>query len=221
MKDKPDPATPAPGKKRSPRPAEPAPTPPPARALGQGASGEANRRAAAILEVLAGQRSPRQAATALGVSLPYFYLLERKALAGLVRACEPRPKGPSGPSAAEKLAAAEQRLARSERECQRLAALVRATQRAVGLPMPPAPVKDSKKSPSRATSRRVRRPAVRALRAAETLRKNSSGSESPHGLEHPSAPPESGDRTVVAAGGASVARAQEMEVRAREEADGG
>ena len=220
MKDKPDPATPASRKKRSPRPAQAVPTPTPARALGQGASGEANRRAAAILEVLAGQRSPRQVAAALGLALPYFYLLERKALAGLVRACEPQPKGPSGPSAAEKLAAAERRLARAEQECQRLAALVRATQRAFGLPIPP-PAKDSKKSPGRATSRRVRRPAVRALRAAETLRKNSSGSESPHGLEHPSASPESGDRTGVAAGGVAVARAQESGVRAREESDGG
>lgn len=221
MKDKPDPATPAPRKKRSPRPAPPVPTPTSARALGQGASGEANRRAAAILEVLAGQRSPRQVAAALGVSLPYFYLLERKALTGLVRACEPQPKGPSGPSAANKLASAERRLAHAERECQRLAALVRATQRSVGLPIPLPPAKETKKSPGRATSRRVRRPAVRALRAAETLRKNSSGSESSHGLEHPSAPPESGDRTGVAAGGASVARGQETEVRAREESDGG
>lgn len=220
MKDKPDPAPPAPAKKRSPRPAKTAPTPAPARALGQGASGEANRRAAAILEVLAGERSPRQVAAALGISLPYFYLLERKALTGLVRACEPQPKGPSGPSAAEKLAAAERRVGRAERECQRLAALVRATQRAVGLPTPP-PVKEAKKSPGRATSRRSRRPVVRALRAAETLRKNSSGSESPGGLEHSSAAPESGDQAGVATGGASVARTQESGVRAREEADGG
>jgi hypothetical protein len=219
VKDKSDPAAAA--KKRSPRRAKRAVAAAPARALGQGASGEANRRAAAILEVLAGERSPRQVAAALGISLPYFYLLERKALAGLVRACEPQPKGPSGPSAAEKLAAAERRLGRAERECQRLAALVRATQRAVGLPTPPPPVKEGKKSPGRAASRRVRRPVVRALRAAETLRKNSSGLESPHGLEHSSAPPESGDRTGVAASGPFVARTQESGVRAREESDGG
>ena len=62
------------GERRSP--------PAPVHTLGNGASPEAGRRAAAILEVLAGQRTPREVAQALGVSLPYFYLLERKALGG-------------------------------------------------------------------------------------------------------------------------------------------
>jgi hypothetical protein len=45
---------------------------------------EAHRRAAVILEVLAGVRGPSEAATALGVTVSHYYVLERKALAGLV-----------------------------------------------------------------------------------------------------------------------------------------
>src|SRR5260370_37614406 len=56
-------------------------------------SRQAKQRAAAILEVLAGARSPTDAAVALGVSLPRYYLLEEKALAGLLAACEPQPCG--------------------------------------------------------------------------------------------------------------------------------
>jgi len=97
--------------------------------LGQSTSAEANRRAAAVLEVLAGERSPQQAASALSISVPYFYLLERKALQGLLEACEAKPKGPPGPTTEGKLAAVEAELARCHRECQRQAALVRATQR--------------------------------------------------------------------------------------------
>jgi N-acetylmuramoyl-L-alanine amidase len=46
-----------------------------------GTSSQARRQAAAILEVLAGARTPADAARALGVSLPRYYLLEEKALA--------------------------------------------------------------------------------------------------------------------------------------------
>ena len=193
-------------KKGGPRRVKPVPAPAPLRALGQGASNEANRRAAAILEVLAGERTPGQVATALGLSLPYFYLLERKALNGLVRSCEPQPKGPPGPTAADQLTKAERRLARSERECQRLAALVRVTQRAVGLPAAGPPPKETKPTTKSGQPRRRRRPVVRALRAAEALRKNSSGSETTDGLEHSPATPDSGIKSGVAAGSTSSTR---------------
>jgi len=202
-----DPAEPKPpAKKGRPRRTTPAPAPAPLKALGHGASSAANRRAAAILEVLAGERTPRQVAAALGISLPYFYLLERKALNGLVRSCEPQPKGPPGPTAADKLTKAERRLARSERECQRLAALVRVTQRAVGLPAAGPPPKEAQATTRNGKSRRRRRPVVRALRAAEALRKNSSGSESTDELEHSPATPDSGIKTGVEAGSMSTAR---------------
>jgi hypothetical protein len=48
--------------------------------LGKDASRDAQRMAAAILEVLAGARTPSQAAEALGVSLPRYFQLETRAM---------------------------------------------------------------------------------------------------------------------------------------------
>ena len=62
-------------------------------ALGQESSREAKKLAAAILEVLAGGRTPTQAAEALSVSLPRYYQLEVRGLRALLAACEPRPRG--------------------------------------------------------------------------------------------------------------------------------
>ena len=56
-------------------------------------SREAQQLAAVILEVLAGVRTPTQAAAVLGFSVPRYYLWEQRAIEGLARACEPRPKG--------------------------------------------------------------------------------------------------------------------------------
>jgi hypothetical protein len=61
--------------------------------LGQATAAGVKRQAAAILEVLAGARTPTEAATALAVSLPRYYQLESRALEGLVAACVPKPKG--------------------------------------------------------------------------------------------------------------------------------
>jgi hypothetical protein len=63
------------------------------RTNGDGASREAKRLAAVLLDVLAGARTPPQAAEALGVSLPRYYQLEGRGLTGLVAACEARPRG--------------------------------------------------------------------------------------------------------------------------------
>src|SRR6516164_10555021 len=54
---------------------------------------QAKQLAAAILEVLAGARTPTEAAAALNLSVPRYYQLETQALRGLLEACEPRPKG--------------------------------------------------------------------------------------------------------------------------------
>ena len=153
--------------------------PPSAAGLGKQGDPVANRRAAAILEVLAGEKLPSQAAGALGISVTHYYILERKALEGLLAACQPRPQGRAGPSDEEKLARLERELERSRRECRRQAALVRATQRAVGLPASTAPPSKSTsggggRSPSGGTSAqrtRRRRPRARALRAAAVLEK--------------------------------------------------
>jgi hypothetical protein len=158
--------------------------PPTASSLGQGVSALASQRAAAILEVLAGERTPQEAATVLTMSLPYFYILERKALEGLLKACEPQPKGPPAPGPERKLEALEAELARCRRECQRQEALVRATQRTVGLPASPSqPTSKDKVANKNGVRRRRRQPVVRALRAARTLRQNSTGSAPPAELQ--------------------------------------
>jgi hypothetical protein len=128
-----------------------------------GGSRDARRLAAAILEVLGGARLPSDAAGALGISLPRYYLLETRALNGLVEACEPKPLGRVRSPESE-LAAVQNDLERLKRENARLSALVRVAQRTIGLaaPPPPKPSADGKK-------KRKRKPTVRALRAVKHL----------------------------------------------------
>jgi len=137
--------------------------PGPGKDLGEGASAEARKRAAAILEVLAGARTPTAAAEALGVSLPRYYVLEVQALHGMLVACEPRTMG-RGPSAESALAALKRECEQLRRDCARQQALVRAAQRTIGLP-PPTPVKPAPMG----KKRRRRRPTARALRAVARL----------------------------------------------------
>lgn len=136
-------------------------------ALGKEQSASAKRMAAAILEVLAGARTPTQAAEALGLSVPRYYQIETRALHGLLSACEARPKGrqpnPAGETNALRLE--NQRL---QRELSRQQALVRAAQRSVGLP-PPAPIPKNKAG-KKTRKRRV----ARALTVAARLQKDSS-----------------------------------------------
>jgi transposase len=145
-----------------------------ASSLGKGQRGETNRRAAAVLEVLAGVRTPSEAAQALGLSVAYYYVLERKALAGLVAACEPPSKGPPRPSSEQQLTRLQRELEKCRQECLRQASLVRAAERAIGLSAVSPPPRRGKAQPEGQKVKRRRRPTVRALRAAETLRKNSS-----------------------------------------------
>jgi hypothetical protein len=123
------------------------------------------------LEVLAGVRRPSEAAQALETSLPRYYLLERRALAGLLAACEPPPRGPQ-PDPSRRLTALERENQRLRRECDRQQALVRAAERSLGLalavPRPPAKATDAKPG-GNGRKRRARRPSVRALKAARML----------------------------------------------------
>jgi hypothetical protein len=132
--------------------------------LGKGASREAQQRAAAILEVLAGARTPVQAAEALGVSLPRYFQLETRAMQALVAGCESRPRG-RGHSLDKELAALKRQHERLEREFLRQQTLVRLAQRTIGL----APAKQEPAKPGGEGKRKKRRPAVRALRAAREL----------------------------------------------------
>ena len=148
--------------------------------LGQGQNGETKRRAAIVLEVLAGMRTPSEAASVLGLSVSYYYLLERKALQGLLNGCQPQPKDSPGPGLERQLARLQKELDKSRQECLRQASLVRATERAMGLSAVAKPT-----GPSRANSAkegkktRRRRPSIRAMRAAKTLREDSSLEETP------------------------------------------
>ncbi|MBI5365572.1 MAG: hypothetical protein HZA54_00935 [Planctomycetes bacterium] len=121
---------------------------------------EGRKLAAVILEVLAGGRTPTDAATAAGVSLPRYYAVEARALAGLVEACEPKPPG-KRPSADAERVALRRDLDCARKECARYQALLRAAQRTIGLPAA------SSKPP--AAGKRRRKPTVRALKAVGML----------------------------------------------------
>src|SRR5438552_15989352 len=94
---------------------------------------EMRRRAAAVLEVLGGAKSPFEAAEALSISLPRYYLLEARALEGLLAACEPRPRG-WGSSQRRSLHALKKENDRLRQDLSRTQALARAIQRTTGLP---------------------------------------------------------------------------------------
>lgn len=155
------------------------PARPPQRVGPPQGSAEAKRLAAAILEVLAGSRTPTNAAQTLGTSLPRYYLLEQRALQGLLGACEPRPKG-RVVTETSKLLALEKQVAHLQRECGRQQALVRAAQRAVGL-APAPPVKPA--APGTGKKGRPRRPTARALKAAAAMRTDSSLAEKSETLQ--------------------------------------
>ena len=133
--------------------------------LGKDRGMEAKRMAAAILEVLAGARTPTEAATALGLSVPRYYQVEAQALRGLLQACEPKPRGRvrSVETEVKTLSKENQRL---QRELTRHQSLARAAQRAVGL-SPPAPVIN--KAGKKPRKRRV----ARALSVAARLKEAS------------------------------------------------
>jgi len=122
--------------------------------------------AAAILEVLAGVRTPTDAAGAVGVSLPRYYALETRALEGLLKACERRPRGRVRDQERE-CAKLRREVGRLEREAARAQALLRAAQRAVGLRSLEA---SKPKAEALGKRRRKRRPTARALRVVGMLR---------------------------------------------------
>lgn len=83
-----------------------------------------------ILEVLGGLKSPPEAAESLGVSLTYYYVLETRAIEGLLLACEPKPKGPRS-SPEKQLEDLRRDKDRLERELLRTQAIARAAQRSL------------------------------------------------------------------------------------------
>lgn len=146
------------------------------------------KQAAAVLEVLAGLRTPQQAADALGLSLPTYFNLETRALRGLISACAPRTPGRE-PSLAPQLHQARARLAQMEKELGRYRALLRSAQRSAGLAAAPEP--DVK---ARGRGKR-KKPAVRAMRVIQLLHRQEQ-LDGPLSVAAVSEPPQT---TVVAA----------------------
>jgi hypothetical protein len=130
----------------------------------EGTSVQARRAAAAVLEVLAGLRTPAQAARELSLSLPTYYKLESRALSGLVQGCD-KPLWARRSSADQQLASLQKHCRRLEQDLHRYQALARVAQKAAGLSPAERPQKlDSK-------GRRQRRPSVRAVKAVRSLRR--------------------------------------------------
>ena len=132
-----------------------------------GGSRDARRIAAAVLEVMAGIRTPTDAAEALSISMPRYYILEKRALEGLIAACEPRPKGPGRQPDKE----AEQlrlQVARLQQDVARYQSLARAAQRTIGLAPPVKPV--VRKADASGRKHRRRRPVVRALKVIDRMK---------------------------------------------------
>lgn len=158
----PSPRAPKPGEKRGKRPGF-------GKLRLDGADGEARRSAAVVLEVLAGARTPLEAAQALGISPPRYYLVEQRAVLGLVEALRPRPRGP-GRRPEKEVEKLRREMGRLERECARSQALLRTAQRAMGLSPP------ERGKPPEAGKRKPRRSRLaRALHAAEALRSGAGG----------------------------------------------
>jgi hypothetical protein len=130
-----------------------------------GTSREARQLAAAILEVLAGVRTPAEAAQQLAISLTRYYIVEGRALHGLVAACEPRPHGRVRTPASD-LARLQRECEQLRRQCARQQALLRVTERTIGLSPAPAAAKPGGARPKK----RRRKPTARALKAVEVLR---------------------------------------------------
>ena len=140
--------------------------------LGRDASAFAKKLAAAILEVLAGVRTTTDAASAVGLSLPRYYQVESKALAGLLRACEPCPKGRQR-SGERELVGLRRQHEHLKRELARQQTLVRLAQRSVGL----APATTTAPAKANGKKSRRRRPVARALQVAERLKASAPAAE--------------------------------------------
>jgi hypothetical protein len=139
--------------------------------------------AACVLEVLAGLRTPAEAAQELCVSLPRYYQLEQRALQGLVAGCAPARRGRvvSPQDENVRLRRDNERLTR---ECHRQQALVRLARQAAGLTNPAS--KPGKESVSGGPKRRVRRTA-RGQEAARRLRQQAEAAAAGPGGEEPAA----------------------------------
>jgi hypothetical protein len=151
-------------------------------ALGRESSRAARQWAAAILEVLAGARTPAEAATALSVSVPRYYQVESRALQGLLAACETKARG-RGRSPERESRALAQDNERLRRELMRQQALVRIAQRTIGLSAPAPPTAPSGKKTRKRRVARALGMAARLQQHPQELLQASDGSPNPGGCD--------------------------------------
>jgi hypothetical protein len=132
--------------------------------LGQDNSHDARKVAAVILEVLAGLRTPAEAASALSVGLPRYYHLEGRALRGLLTGCEAKPRGRVR-GADQELTKLRKEHERLQRDLARQQTLVRVARRNMGITAVPAATPGNGKG----TKKRRRKPVARALKVVAHL----------------------------------------------------
>jgi hypothetical protein len=145
-----------------------------------GLSAEARRQAAAILEVLAGVRTPAEVAQQLAISLTRYYIIASRALQGLIAACEPRPRGRARSPGGE-LAALRQECEQLRRQAARPQALLRVTERTLGL-AGAAAAPAAKAGEANPKKRRQRKPKARALPAAAVLQAAAPAASTDNGM---------------------------------------
>jgi hypothetical protein len=138
-----------------------------------------------VLDVLAGNRSPNDAASALGLSVARYYVIEHQAIDGLIAGCGPRQRGRQ-PDHGKEIARMTAENVRLTQALLRQQALVRTSQRSLGVALPAKPATTTSASPGRGKGKR--QPKVRALRAAKRLKTATSTAPPP-------VPTPDGDRT--------------------------
>lgn len=165
-------------------------------------SRKARQQAAIVLEVLSGLRSPSDAASAMGVAVNRYYQLETRAMQGVVDALEPRPRGRQK-SPEDEINELKQQNEKLKQEVSKSNALLRSTQRSLGVP---APKKKSKTvTTSKGKKRRRRKPTVRALKHVAHLKEDADGDTRPGENSRSSDSPSSSKTTVGTSSAASKA----------------
>lgn len=129
-------------------------------------SEEAKRQAAVILEVMSGVRSAQEGAEVLGISSMRYYTLEDRALQGMVRSLEPRPKGRRMQTPEDTLKAVEKEREKYRREVGRLQTLLRMVRKSVHLQEP----RTLRGVGTTASGKKVKKPLRRADRLLERLK---------------------------------------------------
>lgn len=136
------------------------------------ASEPARKIAVCVLEVMAGIKTALEASKDLGVSANQYYVYETRAIGAMVKALEPRARGPKVRPEAE-LERLRRELKAARSDMMRYQSLWRTSQRAIGLSpaKDPAPSKDKKggKGVPAGKVRRVRRRSARVTRTIAAL----------------------------------------------------